>query len=232
MAEQRTVVGLLLAAGAGRRMGGPKALVGPLAGQESPVSRVAGWMHSGGCEQVVVVIGARAGDVRASLPSLPWLSIAEATDWSHGMGASLRAGLARATAGNASAALITLVDLPDVRADVFERLLATAGPGSTDDSILARAVYQGRPGHPVLIGRSWWAAAADLARGDKGARELFATLPHRRVECGDLASGEDADLPPSGVEADLPPAGRKAHLPPSGEDSELPPAAATPQPDV
>lgn len=204
MAESRTIVGLLLAAGAGSRMGGPKALVGPLAGKESPVWRVAGWMHAGGCEQVVVVIGARAGDVRASLPIRPWLSIAEATDWSHGLGSSLRAGLARATAGNASAALITLVDLPDVRAPVFERLLASAEPGSSD---LARAVYQGLPGHPVLIGRSWWAAAAELACGDKGARELFATRPHRLVECGDLASGEDADRPPAGADADRPPAG-------------------------
>jgi len=223
MAESRTVVGLLLAAGAGSRMGGPKALVGPLAGEESPVSRVAGWMHAGGCEQVVVVIGARAGDVRASLPIRPWLSIAEATDWSHGMGSSLRAGLAHATAGNASAALIHLVDLPDVRAPVFARLLATAEPGSSDDSVLARAVYQGRPGHPVLIGRSWWAAAAGLARGDKGARDLFAARPHRLVECGDLASGEDADLPPAAEDADL--------LPTSG-DADLPPAAATHNPDV
>ena len=134
MAESRTVVGLLLAAGAGTRMGGPKALVGPLAGAESPVSRVAGWMHSGGCEQVVVDIGARAGDVRASLPIRPWLSIAEAPDWSHGLGASLRAGLAHVAAGDASAALVTLVDLPDVGASVFERLLASAPPGSADDA--------------------------------------------------------------------------------------------------
>jgi len=175
-------------------MGGPKALVGPLAGPESPVSRVAGWMHAGGCDEVVVVIGARAADVRASLPPHPWLSVVEATDWSHGMGASLRAGLAYASAGDADAALVTLVDLPDVRTPVFERLLAEAEPG---DSVLARAAYQGRPGHPVLIGRTWWATAAELARGDMGARELFSTRPHRLVECGDLASGADADLPPA-----------------------------------
>lgn len=194
MAESRTVVGVLLAAGTGSRMGGPKALFGPLAGGESPVSQVAGWMHAGGCEEVVVVIGARAADVRASLPLHPWLSIVEASDWSHGMGTSLRAGLAYAAAGSAGAALVTLVDLPDVRTPVFARLLAAAQPS---DSVLARAVYQGRPGHPVLLGRSWWATAAELARGDSGARELFATRPHRLVECGDLASGADADLPPA-----------------------------------
>jgi len=199
MAESQAVVGVLLAAGAGSRMGGPKAHVGPgftAAGDESPVSQVAGWMHAGGCEEVVVVIGARAADVRVSLAPQPWLSIVEATHWSHGMGSSLRAGLAYVTAGSAGAALVTLVDLPDVRTPVFERLLAAAEPS---DSVLARAVYHGRPGHPVLIGRSWWASAAELARGDNGARELFATQPHRVVECGDLASGEDVDLPPAAV---------------------------------
>jgi CTP:molybdopterin cytidylyltransferase MocA len=197
MAESRAVVGVLLAAGAGRRMGGPKALIGPgftAAGNESPVSQVAGWMHAGGCEEVIVVIGARAAEVRASLPIHPWLNIVEATGWVHGMGASLGAGLDHARAGNACAALVTLVDLPDVHTPVFERLLADGAPG---DSVLARAVYQGRPGHPVLIGRDWWEEAAALARGDRGARELFATRPHRLVECGDLASGEDVDLPPA-----------------------------------
>jgi len=200
MTQSRAVVGVLLAAGAGSRMGGPKALIGPgfaTAGDESPVSQVAGWMHAGGCEEVVVVIGARAADVRASLTLHPWITIAEATDWADGMGASLRAGLTYVTAGSARAALVSLVDLPDVRTPVFERMLAAAGPGDLVDSVLARAVYQGRPGHPVLIGRSWWLTAAELARGDKGARELFATHPHSLVDCGDLASGEDADLPPA-----------------------------------
>ena len=145
MAESRTVVGVLLAAGAGSRMGGPKALVGPLAGEESPVSQVAGWIHAGGCGKVVVGIGARADDVRASLPLESWLSIVEATDWSHGMGASFRAGLAYATAGNASAALVTLVDLPDMRTAVFERLLAAGEPS---DSVLARRYTKACPDTP------------------------------------------------------------------------------------
>ena len=203
MAQSRAVVGVLLAAGAGSRMGGPKALVGRGfmdGGGGSPVSQVAGWMHAGGCQEVVVVIGARAAEVRASLPAHPWLSVVEATDWSHGMAASLRAGLAHITAGDAVAALVTLVDLPDVRTPVFERLLDAAepgDPGDPGDRVLARAVYQGRPGHPVLIGRRWWARAAELARGDQGARALFAARPHIVVECGDLASGEDADQPPA-----------------------------------
>jgi CTP:molybdopterin cytidylyltransferase MocA len=69
-----------------------------------------------GCAEVIVVIGARAAEVRASLPIQHWLNIVEATDWAHGMGASLRAGLAHAGAGTACAALVTLVDLPPATA--------------------------------------------------------------------------------------------------------------------
>lgn len=184
------VVGIVLAAGAGRRMGGPKALHGPLAGAGSPVQQVAGWVHDGGCPLVVAVIGAQAGEVRASLAPRPWLRVVETTDWAEGMGASLRAGLREVAAEDVTAALVTLVDLPDVRADVVARLLATAPLG---EDVLARAAYGGVPGHPVLIGRSWWPQVEELARGDRGARALFAVERHLLVECGDLATGQDAD---------------------------------------
>ena len=146
MTASGAVVGALLAVGAGSRMGGPKARVGPLAGDESPVSRVAGWMHAGGRDEVIVVIGARATEVRASLPRHPWFSVVEATDWSRGMGASLRAGRAHTTSGRADAALVTLVDLPDVHADVFQRLLATAG---ASDRVSIRSL----PGRSTRAGR-------------------------------------------------------------------------------
>ena len=51
------------------------------------------------------------------------------------------------------------------------------------------------PGHPALIGRSHWEAVAHEAGGDQGARGYFRTHPHDLVECGDLATGRDADTP-------------------------------------
>jgi CTP:molybdopterin cytidylyltransferase MocA len=186
------VVGIVLAAGAGRRMGGPKALIGPLAapGARSPLEQVATWVRDGGCSRVVAVIGADADAVRATVAPLPWLRVVEAADWAEGMGASLRAGLH--AAGDAPVALVTLVDLPDVRADVVARLLATAPVG---EDVLARASYGGVPGHPVLFGRAWWPRVMELARGEAGARELFVAEPHVLVECGDIATGRDADTP-------------------------------------
>lgn len=184
-------IGIVLAAGAGRRMGGPKALVGDWAAPRTPVEEVATRLRDGGCPRVLALIGAEADAVRAAVGAAPpWLRLIEAADWAEGLGASLGAGLR--AAGDATVALVTLVDLPDVRADVVARLLATVPLG---ERTLARAAYRGVPGHPVLIGRAWWPRATEVARGDAGARHLFAAEDHLLVECGDLATGRDVDRP-------------------------------------
>ncbi len=188
----RDVVGIVLAAGAGRRMGGPKALIGPLADHRAPLARVCEWVHEAGCHQVIAVIGAESARVRAVMQPESWLDIVEASDWTQGMGASLRTGLAAASLTSASAALVTLVDLPDVRSQIYRRVLSAAGSAS---GTLARASFDGRPGHPVVLGRDWWESVAASAVGDRGARELFATTPHTLIECGDLGTGRDADAP-------------------------------------
>jgi CTP:molybdopterin cytidylyltransferase MocA len=59
--------------------------------------------------------------------------------------------------------------------------------------VLARAVYDGRPGHPVLLGRAHWAAVIGSATGDEGARHYLAERHPTSVECGDLAAGHDVD---------------------------------------
>ncbi len=190
------VLGIVLAAGAGVRMGGPKALVGPLAGAQSPVAVVAGRLHEAGCPSVVVVLGAAASAAAATLAEAEWLRVVVAEDWHDGMGASFRAGLTYAGQTAAEIALVTLVDLPDVGIPVFTRILdEVRRAGDDSQALLARAAYEGRPGHPVVLGRSWWPRAGAVATGDRGARELFATTPHRLIECADLATGVDVDAP-------------------------------------
>lgn len=178
--------GLLLAAGAGRRMGQPKALVE--VDGEPLVRRALRALLDGGVAPVVVVLGARAADVEAVLP--PEVQAVQARDWADGMGASLRAGLA-ALEGRAEAAVVHLVDLPGVSATAVARLATVAGP-----DVLARAAYGGRPGHPVLIGRAHWSGVRAAAAGDAGARGYLAGRTDvRLVECGDLAVPDDVDTP-------------------------------------
>jgi CTP:molybdopterin cytidylyltransferase MocA len=183
-----TVHGLLLAAGAGTRMGAPKALLHDPDGS-SWLVRSVGVLCDGGCAGVTVVLGAEATRAAALLEGRD-VHVVVADEWAEGMGASLRAGLA-ALGGDAEAVVVSLVDLPDVSAAVVRRVL---GAGTGPDA-LARASYAGTPGHPVLIGRHHWPGVVASAIGDRGARDYLAAHPATLVECGDLASGRDRDTP-------------------------------------
>ena len=177
-------VGLLLAAGAGERYGGPKALARDADGTSWLLRSVQALRP---CAEIVVVLGAEAERAAALLP----LSVVRvrADDWAEGMGASLRAGLLALGPTDHDAALVSLVDLPDVDAAVVARLLgAVTGP-----DVLARAAYDGVPGHPVLLGRDHWDGVVASATGDRGARDYLAAHEVALVECGDLATGADVD---------------------------------------
>lgn len=185
-----SVAGLLLAAGAGRRMGRPKALLDDPSGG-SFVERGLRVLRESGCHPVVVVLGAGAQEARPLVTGADSVVVAE--DWAQGQSASLRTGLEAVTASGAEAVVVLLVDLPDVGPDVVSRVrAATSGDGP---AALGRAAYAGGPGHPVVIGRDHWAGVLDLLAGDRGARDYLAAHRHTVVECGDLASGEDADTP-------------------------------------
>jgi CTP:molybdopterin cytidylyltransferase MocA len=185
------VHGLLLAAGAGRRMGTPKALVRDADGTSWLVRSVAS-LRGGGCDRVLVVLGASADEARPVLAGQD-VEVVVADGWDEGMGASLRTGLAALGSGDEEAALVTLVDLTDVGPDVVRRLLDRPTTAAT----LARASYDGTPGHPVLIGRDHWAGVIASATGDQGARAYLGHHEVDLVECGDLATGSDVDVRPT-----------------------------------
>jgi CTP:molybdopterin cytidylyltransferase MocA len=187
-----SVHGLLLAAGAGRRMGTPKALVRDPDGT-SWLRRAVAVLRAAGCEPVTVVLGAQAEDALPLLADTGATAVV-AADWDHGMSASLRAGLLAVDVTGADAVVVTLVDLPDVGEEVVRRVLADPPTPAT----LRRAAYAGRPGHPVVLGRDHWAGVLEESDGDRGARGYLASREVELVECGDLASGADVDSRPAG----------------------------------
>ncbi|MEU0495607.1 nucleotidyltransferase family protein [Mycobacterium sp. NPDC006124] len=179
MSRARFVVGVLLAAGAGTRYGMPKVL----ARQGEWLRAAVAALADGGCDDVVVVLGAAMVDVP------PPARAVVAPDWAVGMSASIRSGLAAATA--ADLVVLHLVDTPDVGADVVSRVLAAT---VDSDSGLARATFGGRPGHPVVIAHRHRAALSAALDGDEGARTFIRSTPGVvLVECGDLATGADVD---------------------------------------
>lgn len=181
------VVGLLLAAGAGERFGGPKALARDDDGTSWLLRSVVALTS---CAHIVVVLGAEAERAAALLPMS--VTRIRADDWAEGMGASLRAGLGALDPATHDAALVSLVDLPDVDSRVVGRVLGVA----VAPDVLARASYDGVPGHPVLIGSDHWAGVVEAATGDRGARDFLTRREVVLVECGDLATGVDVDARP------------------------------------
>ena len=186
-------VAVLLAAGAGRRLGlGPKAL---LRHRGRPlVEHAVAVLREGGCRRIVVVLGAGAEQVAAGAV-LDGCTVLRNPDWATGMGSSLRTALAAlpAEAPGATAALVALVDTPGVGPAAVARLLAAHAAGAE----LAAAAYAGVRGHPVLIGARHWAEAAAGAVGDAGARALLRAHADtlELVECGDVAVPDDIDTP-------------------------------------
>ncbi|MQA77925.1 MAG: NTP transferase domain-containing protein [Streptosporangiales bacterium] len=181
-----TIAGLVLAAGEGRRFGGPKALA-RLDG-ERLVDRAAATVRAAGCDPVVVVEGA------ATLGRVEGATTVFAAAWRDGMGASLRAGLA-ALPDEADGCVMFLVDTPWLTEACIRRVVdAWAADGRPG---VAVATYEGHRGHPVLLARDVWAGVADEAEGDAGARAWMRTHPGDvlEVDCTGLADPTDVDEP-------------------------------------
>lgn len=173
----RETIGLVLAAGAGSRYGVPKILV------PGWLDRAVGSLREGGCSSVYVVTG-------AARPPLP-TSVTETycAGWQRGIGASLRAGLSALKSG-VDRVVLHVVDCPDIGPDVVARVVDSA------NGQLTRAVFDGRPGHPVVVPRQHLNSLLAALTDDDGAGPYLRKHSYLEVECGDLATGRDIDTPP------------------------------------
>ncbi|OBH16403.1 molybdopterin-guanine dinucleotide biosynthesis protein MobA [Mycobacterium sp. E1715] len=174
-------VGVLLAAGAGRRYGKPKVLV------DGWLQAAVDALRAGGCADVVVVLGAAQVAVPAGSTAVTALR------WRDGLSASVRAGIERADRLRADYAVLHVVDAPDVGPAVVARVLgrAIASPAG-----LARAAFGDRPGHPVVVARRHWPEVLSSISGDSGAGAYLRTRRDVEiVDCADLAGGQDIDEP-------------------------------------
>jgi CTP:molybdopterin cytidylyltransferase MocA len=175
--------GLILAAGAGTRFGAEPGgkLLAELGGRPLLEHAVTAQCAVATLDRVVVVLGAGAEEIRRRV-AFGRAETVVCADWARGQSFSLRCG-ARALEG-CEKVIVTLGDVPAVDAELIARFVTE--PPRT------RAVYAGRPGHPVVLGPEELLAIEQL-QGDAGARELVAG--GRRIECGEPAAGWDVDTP-------------------------------------
>ncbi len=174
--------GVVLAAGAGSRAGGPKAVV--TVGGSRLVDRAVRTLRDGGCSQVLAVV--RAG------VEVPGATCVVNPDPDRGMGSSLRLALEAAAGGTCSSVVVLLVDQPGLTPECVQRLTGTP-PGDSPGVIFA--TFHGRRAHPVRIDRPLWGAVAQAAEGDSGARAFARAHPElvREVECDGFGDPTDLD---------------------------------------
>ena len=188
-----SVTGVLLAAGAGTRLGlGPKALLRKANGTTLLDSAVNALLD-GGCYRVLVVLGAESQRVAARLVPDARVRVLFNDEWETGMGSSFALGLAEVPKG--TAALVALVDQPGLSAELIQRVLAGQHPRRITAAGFRRDDAPLRRGHPILFAPECLSPAAESASGDAGARAYLAA--HRElidlVDCADLDSGADID---------------------------------------
>ena len=194
---------IVLAAGASSRMGQAKAALPLGQAGETVLARVVTTLLDGGAPNVVVVAGAHIDAVRMAMPafiatmpgapSRPRARVIEHPGWQHGQLSSLLAGLDAIDDPQLEAALVTLVDVPLVRASTVAAVIAawrrTRAP-------IVRPAHGDRHGHPVMFDRSIF---GDLRAADpnRGAKSVFAIHRDRivNVEVEDAGAFEDIDTP-------------------------------------
>lgn len=191
------VVAVILAAGAGRRLGGvAKALLTDAGGRTFLEATMAA--ASVVVSACVVVVGPPYGTETEHEARRLGAAVVANPDPGRGMGSSVAAGFAHVLAhhAGAAAALLWPVDHARVRGDTVARIARACGPL---DVVIP--TYAGRGGHPTAFGRAAWPALAGCATAPRGARSVIESIaeaePRRivRIEVDDSGVIADVDTP-------------------------------------
>lgn len=179
---------VLLAAGESSRMGSPKQLL-PFAGR--PLLRHAAESAlASRASGVIVVLGARAPQLRPVLEGLP-LEIVENPEWSQGMGSSIRAGILAAASHHPAGAILALADQPFVTPETYNRLIAARDRSALP---IVAAQYAGTAGVPALFAADLFPALATLPP-TQGCKSLILRHPTRTFLLPCPEAETDLDTP-------------------------------------
>jgi CTP:molybdopterin cytidylyltransferase MocA len=183
-----SLVAVILAAGAGTRLGGvAKALL--KLGEVTYLQRIVETAREVGTEEIVVVVGPPFGDAVAEHAKVLGVRTVVNPEPERGMASSVAIGFAALDGGDA--AWLWPVDHPTVSVETLRALIAA-------NVHVAQPRFEGRGGHPPLIARALWPALA--ACGDGGARAVLA--PHMTaITVEDPGVVRDIDTPADAARA-------------------------------
>ncbi|MBA2340889.1 MAG: nucleotidyltransferase family protein [Pyrinomonadaceae bacterium] len=192
MNELSRVSALLLAAGRSRRMGAFKPLL-PFGHNGTVAETCIANLRAAGIEEIVVVIGHRAEEMKQRLANLS-VRFAVNREAESEMNISIKRGV-EMLAEDSTDVLIHLVDLPGVAGETIKEI-ATAPPVIKDEPRLIVPENDGRGGHPVLIDCAYRTELLSLDPA-RGLRSLFDEQHHlvRRLSVGSPYILRDIDTP-------------------------------------
>jgi molybdenum cofactor cytidylyltransferase len=187
----RNIAAVVLAAGRSSRMGGPNKLLAEIGGR--PLVRiVVDAVLASRARPVLVVTGHQRERVEAALAGLP-VKFAHNPHFADGLGTSLKAGIA-ALPAEADGVIVCLGDMPQVDADLIDRLIGAFDPAK--GALVVVPTIDGKRGNPVVWSRRFF---SDLmaVEGDVGARYLIGRYPEAvaEVPLTGTAAFTDVDTP-------------------------------------
>jgi molybdenum cofactor cytidylyltransferase len=184
------ISGIILAAGESRRMGSPKALLRYQG--KTFIERICNAFLSAGIDELIIVLGARAEEVRRAIPVHPRLRMVVNARYFQGQLSSLMAGIG-ALSPHSEAAIVNLVDHPLIATETIAALLASF---RAEPLPILIAAHNGKRGHPVLFSSQVYGEIL-AAPIDQGAKVVVRKDPSRvrELQLDDPGILADIDTP-------------------------------------
>ena len=185
------VAGIILAAGASRRMGSVNKLLASIAGKPLVRHAVESFVGTS-LSPIIVVVGYEPDKVAAALKGLP-VQLVFNPDHAAGQGSSVRVGV-EALDNNVTDAMIGLGDMPLLPSTLLDSLIQTHIGHEGHVRNITIPVFEGQRGNPVLWGKTFFPELITLT-GDRGGRQLLNehTAAQNLVTCDHSSVLHDVD---------------------------------------
>ena len=141
-----------------------------------------------GFDEIVVVIGAHADEMRNVLVDYP-VKIVENKKWETGQSSSLCTGV-NAIINSSDRACLMLGDQPYLKAETL-RALVKESDGYPNDIIVP--FYKNMRGNPIIIPSCRYRQLLELSHGDHGGKQLLITVGYRELSVVDKGILRDID---------------------------------------
>ena len=189
--QPQRIGAVVLAAGRSSRMGDRNKLLEDIDGAPL-VARTLAMLQRSRVDEIILVTGHDA-ELVEKFAKTAGINSVHNSDYGDGLSTSLRAGLA-ALGPDLDGVLVCLADMPDLTADIIDRLISRFNPAERAGIVVP--VVQGQRGNPVLFDAIYREEISSVT-GDMGAREVIRLHPDdvAEVEVDDEAVLTDLDTP-------------------------------------